>query len=172
MQLKINENDELIISPSPSSSASDFDFYFRKWNIRNRKLKIRLADCQEWVEFDSTEEAGPLLKGFGNINRFIAELESGPFEGIAVRLFNPQTRLWSIYWADSNVVAFDPPQIGSFDGSIGKFYAWDTFNGQKVLVLFQWDKTDPNHPVWSQAFSVDHGETWEWNWYMYASPAE
>jgi hypothetical protein len=41
------------------------------------------------------------------------------------------------------------------------------FNGQAVLVMFQWDKTDPLKPAWSQAFSNDHGKRWERNWYMY-----
>jgi hypothetical protein len=167
----INEADELIISPAISSSSSDFDFYFGKWNIKNKKLKTRLVDSEEWIEFDAIEEASPLLRGFGNMNRFVTSLDGKPFEGMAVRLFNPQTKLWSIYWADSNVVSFDPPQVGSFDGDIGKFYAWDVFNGQQVLVLFQWDKSDPDYPVWSQAFSTDRGKTWEWNWYMYASRA-
>lgn len=168
----ITDTAELVISPSPKSSSGDFDFYFGKWNIRNKKLKTRLAGCQEWIEFDATEEASPLLRGFGNMNKFKAAPDGVPFEGMAVRLFNPQTKLWSIYWADSNLVSFDPPQLGSFDGDIGKFYAWDVFNGQQVLVLFQWDKTDLEHPVWSQAFSTDQGLTWEWNWYMYASRAK
>jgi len=34
-------------------------------------------------------------------------------------------------------------------------------------VKFKWDKTDPDRPEWSQAFSDDEGRTWEWNWYMY-----
>jgi hypothetical protein len=31
--------------------------------------------------------------------------------------------------------------------------------------MFRWDKRDPEHPIWSQAFSPDNGKTWEWNWY-------
>lgn len=40
-------------------------------------------------------------------------------------------------------------------------------NGKDILVKFQWDKTDPDHPIWSQAFSPDNGTYLEWNWYMY-----
>lgn len=45
--------------------------------------------------------------------------------------------------------------------------------GKDIVVMFQWDKTDPTKPIWSQAFSADDGKTWEWNWYMYFSrPAQ
>ena len=69
--------------------------------------------------------------------------------------------------ADSNAPKLDDfPVVGSFEGSVGKFFANDTFNGKEIVTLYQWDKTDPEHPVWSQAFSPDGGVTWEWNWYM------
>lgn len=164
-----DENGHLTVFPSADSSPRDFDFYIGKWNIRNRKLKDRLSNCNEWIEFDSTDDTSHLLKGFANMNKFSATFDGELFEGIAIRLFNPQTRLWNIYWADSNAVAFDPPMVGSFEGNIGKLYAMDRCKDQDVLVLFHWDKSDPDNPVWSQAFSTDKGVTWEWNWYMYAS---
>jgi hypothetical protein len=165
----INENGELEIFPSQTSSHTDFDFYIGKWNIRNKKLKERLNNCDEWIEFNSTDDTSHLLKGFANMNKFAATFDGEPFEGIAIRLFNPQTKLWSIYWADSNAVSFDPPMVGSFDGNIGKLYCKDKFKGRDIIVLFHWDKTDIDNPIWSQAFSTDNGKTWEWNWYMYAS---
>jgi hypothetical protein len=84
-------------------------------------------------------------------------------------LFNPKTRLWSIYWADSNEGILQPPVVGSFDNGIGHFLTKDIFKGKNIFVLFRWDVRDKEKPVWSQAFSDDHGKTWEWNWYMYFS---
>lgn len=165
----INEKGELKVIPSPNSSHTDFDFYIGKWKIHNRKLKERLNNCNDWTTFESTDDTSLLLKGFANMNKYSAIFDGVPFEGIAIRLFNPQTKLWSIYWADSNAVAFDPPMVGSFDGNIGKLYSKDTYEGKEILVLFHWDKTDVDNPVWSQAYSTDKGNTWEWNWYMYAS---
>jgi hypothetical protein len=166
---KIKENGALEITASASSAHTDFDFYIGKWKIRNRKLNERLNNCTEWTEFDSTDDTTHLLKGFANMNKFSATFDGQPFEGVAIRLFNPQTKLWSIYWADSNAVSFDPPMVGSFEGNIGKLYCKDNFNKQEIIVLFHWDKTNPDNPIWSQAFSIDNGKTWEWNWYMYAS---
>jgi hypothetical protein len=34
-------------------------------------------------------------------------LDGKPFEGLTVRLFDPQTRLWTIDWADSNAMTLD-----------------------------------------------------------------
>lgn len=157
---------DLNIIAGPASSERDFDFIFGKWKIHNRRLNERLAGCTEWTEFYAHQECRKILNGFGNVDDFHAEFDGKPFEAITLRLFDPKTRLWSIYWADSKIVVLDVPQIGSFDGGIGKFYARDVFAGKDIIVQFNWDKTDPERPVWSQAFSVDNGKTWEWNWYM------
>jgi hypothetical protein len=57
----------------------------------------------------------------------------------------------------------DPPVTGSFEGNTGIFYGKNNWNGVPVLVMYKWDKTDPDHPQWSQAYSPDNGLTWEWN---------
>jgi hypothetical protein len=52
----------------------------------------------------------------------------------------------------------------SFENKIGSFYARDTYEEKDIIVQFRWDASNPNTPVWSQAFSPDNGQTWEWNW--------
>jgi hypothetical protein len=159
----------LKITASPSSSKHDFDFFEGKWKLRNKKLASRLSGSTEWTEFESTQEMYTILNGTGNIDNFLAEFDGQPFEGMTVRLFNPTTKLWSIYWADSNEGRLDPPVVGSFENNVGHFFTKDTFNGKDIVVVFRWDARDRNNPVWSQAFSEDNGKTWEWNWYMYMS---
>ena len=159
------------IIPSATSSAHDFDFLAGRWNIHNRKLKTRLNGCLEWLGFDAYQEMRIVLNGLGNTDNFKTMVDDKPFEGMTLRLFNPLTRLWSIYWADSDKAVLDPPVAGSFENTMGTFYGIDVFEGKNILVQFNWDKTDPGKPVWSQAFSEDNGETWEWNWYMYLSKA-
>ncbi|AIZ64925.1 hypothetical protein PK28_01085 [Hymenobacter sp. DG25B] len=132
-------------------------------------MKSRLANCTEWVEFESTQEMHRVLQGLGNIDNYLATFDGVPFEGMSVRLFNPTTRLWSIYWADSNAGRLDPPVVGSFDQDVAHFFAKDIFDGREILVVFRWDARDKENPVWSQAFSADNGESWEWNWYMHFS---
>ena len=167
--LNFDLNGDLAIAASLTSSKHDFDFFEGKWLLRNKKLKTRLNQCTEWIEFESTQEMYRILKGIGNIDNFLAEFDGEPFEGMTVRLFNPTTKLWNIYWADSNVGVLDPPVLGSFENNVGHFFTKDIFNGKKVIVVFRWDARDKDNPIWSQAMSDDNGKTWEWNWYMYMS---
>lgn len=169
--VEFDDKGGLIIQPSLTSSKHDFDFFQGKWKLRNRKLTSRLSGCTEWMEFDSTQEMYIILNGLGNIDNFLATFNSQPFEGMSLRLFDPETRLWSIYWADSARARLDPPVVGSFDGPTGHFFTRDVLNGEAILVVFRWDIRDKNNPVWSQAFSNNQGKTWEWNWYMYMSKA-
>jgi len=162
-ELKFTKTGELDVQPSAASSKNDFDFLVGKWKLKDKKLKSRLNNSKEWIEFESTVEMSKLLNGIGNMDIYRTTADGNPFEGIALRLFNPQTKLWSIYWADGNKGVLDPPVVGSFEGNIGRFYSKDKFNGKDIIVVFQWNKTDPNNPVWSQAFSPDNGKTWEWN---------
>lgn len=157
-------NGDLKITPSKNSSSHDFDYLVGKWTMRNKKLKVRLRNSHEWTEFESTDENHNILNGVGNTDIFKTTGADGkPYEGLTVRLFNPKTRLWSLYWAASDKGTMDPPVVGSFEGSIGKFYGRDVYEGKPILFVFVWDKTDTDNPVWSQAFSTDNGKTWEWN---------
>lgn len=151
---------------SETSSANDFDFLQGKWVMQHKKLKFRLTHCTEWSEFETTDENyGSILNGIGNIDRLRAVFDGKPFEGLTLRLFNPATRLWSLYWVASDKGVLDPPVVGSFVGPVGRFYGKDVFKGIPIIFQFKWDKTNPDRPEWSQAFSTDNGQTWEWNWW-------
>jgi hypothetical protein len=165
----IGPSGALEISASPTSSAGDFDFLLGHWNIQNKKLQSRLSHCNEWLAFSATQEFHKILNGTGNIDYFRTTFDGRPFEGMSLRLFNPVTRLWSIYWADSNSGVLDIPVIGSFENNTGHFFTRDTFQQKEIITAFRWDATVKDKPVWSQAFSADLGKTWEWNWYMFAT---
>lgn len=162
-KLNFDSKGDLIIKASATSSSKDFNYLIGNWKLKNRKLKSRLTNCTEWVEFESKVAMYQILDGNGNIDKYTDTASGKPYEGIALRLFNSKTTLWSIYWADNNSGTLDPPVVGSFENKIGHFFCKDTFNGKKIIVVFRWDVRNPNLPVWSQAFSTDNGKTWEWN---------
>ncbi|MEO5892933.1 MAG: hypothetical protein ABIQ31_21975 [Ferruginibacter sp.] len=164
--LNFTEAKAVEISPSANSSSNDFDFLVGKWNVKNRKLSTRLNGCTEWTEFNATGEMRKILNGIGNIDNFHTTFDGESFEGMTLRLFNPATRLWSIYWADSSVGVLDTPVVGSFDNTTGQFFGKDIYQGKEIIFMFHWDASEPDSPTWSQAFSEDHGKTWEWNWHM------
>jgi hypothetical protein len=162
---------DLKITASPNSSPNDFDFLVGKWKMHNRHLDKRLADCHDWTEFDSSDVNAKILNGgAGDMDTYSTTrfpgLEGKLFEGLTLRLFDPKTRLWSLYWIASNTGKIDPPVVGSFNkNGVGHFFGKDTLNGKPILVVFRWDARNKERPIWGQAFSPDNGKTWEWNFF-------
>ena len=144
---------------------SDFDFLFGSWAVRNRYLVGRLRRSSDWIEFPATAQAWPLLDGMGNVDTYAAVRNGSIVHGTTLRLFDPQTSEWSLYWADTiRAGVLCPPMIGKFDGHTGTFFGDEEVDGQKVQCRFLWTKGDS--PRWEQAFSNDGGRTWETNWIM------
>jgi hypothetical protein len=168
-KINFDAKGNLLITASSTSSPTDFDFLVGKWKMHHRRLNKRLQGNNEWTEFESVDSNYKILSGTVDMDIYrtteMPGMEGKLFEGATLRLFNPKTKLWSLYWVASNVGILDPPVVGSFENNVGHFFAKDTFNGQNIIVLFRWDVRDKDHPVWSQAFSPDNGKTWEWNWY-------
>ena len=52
-QLSFNATGDLDIISSQNSSPNDFDFFIGRWKIHNKKLKTRLNNCTEWLEFEA-----------------------------------------------------------------------------------------------------------------------
>jgi hypothetical protein len=86
------------------------------------------------------------------------------FAGLALRIFNPADRLWSIHWADNERCRVLPPMVGRFENGTGVFYGDEEHDGRTVRARFIW--TPSESPRWEQAFSQDGGKTWEINWIM------
>lgn len=146
---------------------TDFDFLIGSWKIHHRRLKERLKGCTEWEEFEGTVEVRPILGGLGNMDELTMDRVSGRVEAVTVRLYNPVTREWSIYWvADSSPGRLDVPMVGKFNGPRGEFFSQELFEGVHIFNRFIWTVNGPNACRWEQAFSADGGKTWETNWTM------
>jgi hypothetical protein len=85
----ISSDGKLVVTASESSSKNDFDYLIGSWNIKNRTLKEPLAGSDEWKDFDATQDCRQVLLGLGNLDVFRTELDGKPFEGLTVRLFDP-----------------------------------------------------------------------------------
>jgi hypothetical protein len=148
----------------------DFDFLHGSWKVRNRRLARRLQGSDEWQEFDATSDVIPILNGIGNFDRYFATFPDGkPIEGASLRIFDPATRLWSIYWADTRCCSLRPPVVGRFRNGSGTFYGDDMEDGTPVKLRFIWTILTPDSARWEQAMSTDGGKTWEHNWEMHLS---
>jgi hypothetical protein len=94
-------------------------------------------------------------------------MPAGRVVGFTLRLFDPQTRLWSIYWASTTQSGpHGPlvPQVGRFEDGRGEFYDRETLAGRSIFVRYLWTTSGPGACRWEQAFSPDGGRTWETNW--------
>jgi hypothetical protein len=150
-----------------SSAPTDFDFVIGNWFVKHRRLKERLANCTEWVEFDGEMSTQKILGGFGNIEDNILRLPEQDVRAIALRSYDRNTKNWSIWWLDGRFPGqIDVPVVGKFIDGIGTFFANDTFQEIPIIVRFIWRQIGVDLLRWEQAFSADEGESWETNWTM------
>lgn len=145
---------------------ADFDFFLGRWHVHNRRLRERLKGSTDWEEFEGTTHAHQILGGLGNQDEITLERASGRLEGMTVRLFDPNSQEWSLYWADNVQGSLQTPMIGSFKDGRGEFYAQEIFEGKHVLSRFIWSNITTSSCRWEQALSMDGGQSWETNWVM------
>jgi hypothetical protein len=152
-------------APAMRDGQHDFDFEVGSFKIHLKRLVHPLTGSTTWVEFDGTSVTRKVWDGRAQLEEFETDSPSaGHIEGLTLRLYNPQTHQWSLYWANSKGGPLDPPQIGEFKNGRGEFYAQDMLNGKSILVRFIWSDTTTAKPHFEQSFSDDGGKTWEVNW--------
>jgi hypothetical protein len=142
----------------------DFDFEIGSWKIHLKRRLHPLTGSNTWVEFDGTSVTRKLWQGRSQVEEFETDGAAGHIEGLTLRLYNPQTHEWRLYWANSQKGVMDVPQIGRFVNGRGEFYAQDTIEGKTLWVRFIWSQTDSKSPHFEQSYSEDGGKTWEVNW--------
>lgn len=154
--------------PAPTQAhAHDFDFLMGDWRVSNRFLTKRLQHSDQWIDFGSTTTERQQPTRFGNTE--VYKTSHWPdYIGMAIRLYNPDTDRWTDYWTDNRFSRglLQPALVGSFKGGIGVFEGDDSYDGTPIVVRVTWHDTDHDHARWEQAFSTDHGKTWETNWIM------
>jgi hypothetical protein len=159
--------------PAPHGANSahdgqhDFDFLVGSWNIHLKRRLHPLTGSNEWVEFDGKVVCRTVWNGHAEVEEFTVDSpeKNIHIQGLATRLYNPKTRQWSIYWANSQNGYIDPaPQVGQFSDGRGEFYGQDTLDGRQIYVRFVWTNITSAAPHFEQSYSVDGGKTWEVNW--------
>lgn len=145
-----------------------FDFWQGTWHGRNRKL-VDVTDphCTDWIEFDATCHAQSTLGGLGNIDTFHAEdmPGRGRVEGMTVRLYDPATDTWKIWWVSSTAPGdIGIPVEGRWTANRGLFHSDEELAGRPVKVQFEWTLNSPTSARWRQLFSFDAGHSWHPTW--------
>ena len=145
---------------------SDFDFLVGCWSITHRVLKLRLQGCTDWETFEGSSVGRSILGGAGNQDEVVWDTPVGPRSGLTVRLYEPVTDQWRLYWADDRHGELFVPMVGRFDNGRGTFYAHEPNNCEMVLSRFIWSGITANSAHWEQALSNEaapHGRrTGQW----------
>jgi len=149
---------------SQEAGQHDFDPLIGAWKYRLKRLQHPLTGSTTWIDLEGTGECLKVWDGRADLDTIELDGPTGHIEGLTLRLFNPQTHQWSLYWANSKTAKLDPPQVGEFKNGRGDFYAQDTINGRTILIRYDWTNLTTNTPHFEQSFSDDGGKTWEVNW--------
>ncbi|AGC42889.1 hypothetical protein MYSTI_01554 [Myxococcus stipitatus DSM 14675] len=150
--------------PARRDGQHDFDFEIGTWRTHLKRRLRPLTGSNSWVEMKGTTVVRKVWNGRGNLVELVAEGAGGRFEGLNLRLYNPQTRQWSLHFANSRDGTLAIPTVGEFKDGRGEFYAQERLDGRAILVRFVISNVTPDSVRFEQAFSDDGGKTWEVNW--------
>jgi len=149
---------------SEQERPHDFDFELGSWNIHLKRLLHPLSGSKNWVEFDGSTVTRKVWGGRSQIEEFEVNNPSAHIEGLTLRLYDPQSQQWYLYWANQKTGTLGQPTIGEFRNGRGEFFDQEPFNGRAILVRYVWSGITPNTAHFEQSFSDDGGATWEVNW--------
>jgi hypothetical protein len=142
----------------------DFDFEIGTWKTHLKRLVHPLTGSTTWVECDGTTVVRKVWGSKANLVELEADCPGGHFEGLSLRLYNPQSQQWSLNFSNANDGTLGQPTIGEFKNGRGEFYDQEPLNGRAIFVRFVISDITPNSCRFEQSFSDDGGKTWEVNW--------
>jgi hypothetical protein len=150
--------------PQLRDGQHDFDFEIGSWTTRLSRLADPLRGSSTWVEYEGTTVVRKVWDGRANLVELDVEGPGGRIEGLSLRLYNPESRQWSLNFSNSRGGTLSPPVIGEFKNGRGEFYGQETFNGRTILVRFVISDITPTSVRFEQSYSDNGGKTWEANW--------
>lgn len=155
--------DAIALVARPEGSH-DFDFEFGAWTAKISRRLRPLTGSTEWAEYEGTSVVRKVWDGKANLGELEVDGKSGHLEGLSLRLYNPETRLWYISWSNSRDGQLGPPMIGGFQKGRGEFYNQESLDGKPIFVRFIFSEISTSYFKLEQAFSGDGGKSWETNW--------
>ena len=151
-------------NPVKRDGARDFDFEIGRWKTELRRLRKPLTGSSEWVRYSGTTTVTAIWGGNANLVELDVEGPAGRIRALSLRLYNPETREWTLNFANSNGGTLAVPSVGGFRNGRGEFYNQETVAGRTVLVRFLISDITKDSVRFEQAFSPDGGRSWETNW--------
>jgi hypothetical protein len=142
----------------------DFDFEFGSWKAHIRRRLEPLTGSDSWVDLEGTSVVRKVWEGRANLGELAVSNASTRLQGMSLRLYDPESRQWSIYWANSRDGELGEAMVGGFANGRGEFYGQEEFRGRAIYVRFVFSELTATSFRIEQAFSADGGKSWEPNW--------
>jgi hypothetical protein len=152
------------ITAAPRDGQHDFDFHIGTWKTYLWRLQQPLTGSNTWVEYEGTTVVRKVWNGRANLVELDVKGPTGRIEALSLRLYNSESRQWSLNFSSVKSGNLSPPTIGEFKNGHGEFFNQETLNGRAILVRFVISKITPDSWRFEQSFSEDGGKTWEVNW--------
>jgi hypothetical protein len=130
------------LHPLPSSAQSskerdgqhDFDFEIGSGRTHLSRLMHPLAGSTTWTEYEGSTVVRRVWDGRANRVELQADGPGGHIAALSLRLYNPQSRQWSLDFASTKSGALSQPTIGEFKNGRGEFFDQKFVDGRAILV--------------------------------------
>jgi hypothetical protein len=143
--------------------SRSFDYQFGTWNVHVSRLVREPSGATTWVTYDGTHTVTPLWHGRANIGVLEIHGSAGSIEGMQLRLFDPSTGLWKLWFASSTDGELQSPSVGTFHNGIGDFRDVEVIDGKSVIVRTLATSSPCSYRD-TIARSYDNGRTWTPVW--------
>ena len=91
-----------VAAPVLQDGQQDFDFEIGVWHTHLKRRLHPLTGSVSWVDYDGTTTVRPVWNGAGNLVELSVNGSAGHFQGLSLRLYNPQTHQWALNFSTSS----------------------------------------------------------------------
>src|SRR4029453_2279604 len=85
---------------SSRDGQHDFDFHIGTWKTHLKRRLHPLTRSNAWVKYRGTTVVRKVWNGRANLVELKADGPAGHFEGLNLRLYNPNSHQWSLNFAN------------------------------------------------------------------------
>ena len=142
----------------------DFDFEIGTWTIDMKRLQHPLSGSTTWTHPEGyTHIVQKVWGGQASLAQLANDRPSPHFDGLMLRMYDPRSHEWRVYWGSSKTGTLDEPLIGHFANGRGEFVMHDTYEGKPILARVVYSNITPTSFRTESSFSADDGRSWEPN---------
>jgi hypothetical protein len=121
-------------SAPAADGRHDFDFSIGSWKTHIRVLEHPLSGSPTWVDGTGAVSVRPIWESGANLEELEVDFPARHLEGLTLRLYNPASQQWNLWWANATGGVLSTPNIGEFKDGRGEFYDQERYEGRMVVV--------------------------------------